>query len=143
MKIFVLVCVFFFGFTSFSQETLLSNNFSKRELKNINQLHLNLENYSFKDASLNNDLKEVAFYNMKRKQNKVWAYIFSGAVTLLLSSGLAINSNIDLHGIKSLMILGSTIYYGASIPFFIGKRKNQKKLKKKMFFVKNKLKASF
>lgn len=141
MKSIVIICMILLGLSSFSQEKLLSNNFSNRELKNINQLDLNLKSYSFKNANFNNNLKELAFHNMKRKQNKVWAYIFSGAGTLLLSSGLAINSDKDLHGYKSLMFLSASIYYGASIPFFIGKNKHQKKLKRKLFFVKNKLQS--
>lgn len=56
-----------------------------------------------------------------------------------MATGLAMDSEKDLHGYKTLMYLNSAMYFGGSIPFFMGNRKNKVKMKKKIIFVKNKL----
>ena len=127
------------GFQLSSQEVEFPKNFSKKEIKHLNQLNLKLNSYMFKDVSFNKDLKELASFNKKRKQNKVWAYTFSSVGALLLSTGLVIDTKKDLHGYKTLMYLNSALYFGGSIPFFVGNIKNKKKMKEKLIFVEEKL----
>ena len=134
-----MIIIIFNALSSFSQEVLFPDDFTNKEIKNLNQLNLSLKNYSFDDVNFNRDLKDLSFFNAKRKQNKVWAYVFSTAGTMLLASGLAIDSDKDLHGFKALMYISSAAYYGISIPFFVGNIKNKKQMKKKLIFVEDKL----
>ena len=134
-----MIIIIFNALSSFSQEVLFPDDFTNKEIKNLNQLNLSFKNYSFDDLNFNKDLKDLAFFNAKRKQNKVWAYVFSTAGTMLLASGLAIDSDKDLHEFKALMYISSAAYYGISIPFFVGNIKNKKQMKKKLIFVEDKL----
>lgn len=140
MKNLIALFLFLNVFQVFSQEVKFPNDFSRKEIKNLKQLDVSFNNYSFDDVNFNRDLKDLAYFNKKRKQNKVWMYTLSITGTFLLAAGLAIDSEKDLHGFKSLMILNSAMYFGASIPFFVGNAKNKKKMKKKLIFVEDKLK---
>lgn len=141
MKNVLILFLCFNGFQLFSQEVVFPDDFTRKEIKNLKQLNLSLNSYSFDDINFNRDLKDLAYFNKKRKQNKVWAYTLSITGTFLLAAGLAIDSEKDLHGYKTLMYLNSALYFGGSIPFFIGNRKNKKKMKAKLIFVDDKLKS--
>ena len=139
MKKVIIIFVFLNFSHVFSQEVNFPLDFTNKEVKNLKQLNLSFNNYSFDDINFNQDLKELAHFNKKRKQNKVWAYSLSGIGVFLLATGTAIDSKKDIHGFKSLMYLNSVMYLGTSIPFFIGNRKNKKKMQKKLIFIENKL----
>lgn len=139
MRILIFCGLFLLSIKVYSQKSIPIDYFSKKEIRNLNQLNLSLGNYTFNDYNFNKDLKDLAYYNAKRKQNKVWAYVFSTAGTLLLASGLAIDSEKDLHGFKTLMYVSSAAYYGVSIPFFVGNIKNKNRLKKELIFVEERL----
>lgn len=146
MKKIIVFLLFFSSLHVFSQAIIFPNDFNRKEIKNLKQLNLGFKNYSFDDVNFNKDLKELAYFNKKRKQNKVWAYVFSSAGTLLLASAIAIDiqeqknsKNEIIHGFKTLTYFSSAIYLGASIPFFVGNIKNKKKMKKKLIFVEDKL----
>lgn len=136
----IIYLLLFFSCAVFGQVDFPLDQFSKKEIKNLNQLNLQLNAYTFNDVSFNNELKQLAFYNKKRKQNKVWAFALSGAGTFLLATGVAIDNKKDLHGYKALMYMSATMYFGASIPFFVGNIKNKNRMKKKLIFVEEKLK---
>ncbi|PQJ78101.1 hypothetical protein [Polaribacter porphyrae] len=137
-KIFLFLLVS--AYTINSQEKSINDYFTKKEVKNLNQLNLSLNNYTFNDVDFNKDLKELAYYNKKRKQNKVWSYVLSGTGAFLLATGLVIDAGKDSqHGYKSLMYLNSAVYFGASIPFFVGNIKNKRRMRKKLLFVEEKL----
>lgn len=143
MKNLIIIFVFLNVIQLFSQKVLFPNDLSKKEIKNLNQLNLSLNTYSFDDINFNRDLKDLAYFNKKRKQNKVWAYVLSGIGTSLLAAAIstdAKNSNKeDLHAYSFLVYFSSAAYLGASIPFFVGNIKNKKRMKKKLIFVDNKL----
>ena len=139
MRILVFCGLCLLSIKFYSQNSIPVDHFSKKEIRNLNQLKLTFGNYTFNDYNFNKDLKHLAYYNAKRKQNKVWAYVFSAAGTMLLASGLAIDSEQDLHGFKTLMYISSATYYGISIPFFVGNIKHKNRLKKKLIFVEERL----
>lgn len=139
MKDILILFLFLNVLPFFSQEVYFPDNFTRKEIKNLKQLDLSFKTYSFDDNNFNRDLKDLAYFNKKRKQNKVWAYAMSISGTVLLTAGFAIKSEKDLHGFKSLMFLNSAMYFGGAIPFFIGHKKNKKKMKKKLIFVQDKL----
>ena len=71
MKNLIMIIIIFNALSSFSQEVLFPDDFTNKEIKNLNQLNLSFKNYSFDDLNFNRDLKDLAFFNAKRKQNKV------------------------------------------------------------------------
>ncbi|TVZ54934.1 hypothetical protein OD91_0172 [Lutibacter sp. Hel_I_33_5] len=133
--------ILFFSLHINSQENEL-NGFSKKELNRLKSFDTIFNDYKFNNNFVNLNLENVLFYDKKRRQNKTWACIFTGASAILLIQGIAFDTRDN--GISDLFsdvsYLGSAIYLGASIPFHIGIRKNKKLKEKKLLFVVDELK---
>ena len=120
-----------------SQEQMLS----VKEKSSLLKLSPKLSTYNYSNVTFNSDLKDVLMFDKKRRQNKTWAYIFTGLGIVYggLSIGLLSKNSSISDVLGTITATGSVLSFGASIPFYIGNSKNKKKKREKLIFINNEL----
>lgn len=123
----------------FLLSTLSSNaqEFSKKELKRLSRLEINLPQKDSITNQINSDFNEILFLERKRKSNKTSGIILSSLSALSIATGVGIIANpVESTGhenayrnlIGGVLIASGAIEGGIGIPLlFVSKRKKRQR----------------
>jgi hypothetical protein len=133
MKKILLLGLLCFSLSLTSQELL------PKSIYTLNGLGIETQHLNLKDNLVQQDLNSILYFNKRMKTNRVFAYIFTvyGAISFLTGSYLALEGR-GVRGkdggltsaIGTIGVIGGVVYGGASIPFWIGAKKNKERRNK-------------
>lgn len=119
--------------------SLTSQELLPKSIYTLNGLGVETQSLNLKDNLVQQDLNSILYFNKRMKRNKVFAYVFTvfGAVSFLTGSYLAIEGR-GVRGkdgglisaIGTIGVIGGVVYGSASIPFWIGAKKNKERRNK-------------
>mgnify|MGYP000389151541 CR=1 FL=1 len=124
------ITTFILVFISFS---MASQELSKKKIKKLHNLNVNIEKLDFKDITIQNNLNKILTLDRKRKTNKTVAIVLTSIAASGIILGGAIYSKKGLFGevLGATLLTSSVVYGGISIPFWTAS-KNRKKERDKL-----------
>jgi len=110
--------------------SMVSQELTTKEISKIRSLEIDVMKLNKKDIYTQVDLHTILRVDKKRRVNKTWAIVLSSISFFILIDGIILKKSNDLPAVTSLLgdlaIVGSILYGGASIPFWIATNKHKK-----------------
>jgi hypothetical protein len=129
--------LFLIGFVFFTL-SITSQELLPKSIYTLNDLGVKTQNFDLNDELVQLNLNMIIYHNRKVTWNRIFAYIFTvyGSISALSGSYLIYQDSTERYSsvykktFGTVYLLSGLIQGSASIPFWIGAKKNKKKRNK-------------